>query len=286
MKFRNGKVMLTGILLAGVLTVGMPKGVQAASQTEPPLGDVNMDNRVDAEDALAILKHTVHLELADETFADVDGNGVVNAMDALLVLKSIVGLENHFPAESYRLHKDALQGLETVNYDRFHFSWKMETTEDVRLQDISAGIKGVLSVTSEEDQKNTLLWLLSVGEALPGVTECEIEQKTGKAECLQIQIQIPKGRILELAEHLELPLGIENIGTQDPYYIAVVSLHKDKHYPLQITLNTDFCLRPEQKGSNGEYLSTQIRMQMDLITSQINDLSAPIYGVEDQTPVL
>lgn len=70
--------------------------------TEPPVpatflcGDVNMDNNVTAEDALAILKHVVKLEvITDEIplkLADVNHDSAIGAEDALEALKVVVKL--------------------------------------------------------------------------------------------------------------------------------------------------------------------------------------------------
>lgn len=58
-------------------------------------GDVNLDSKVNAEDALIVLKASSKLEELTEDeikYADVNWDGVVNAKDALLVLKMAAGL--------------------------------------------------------------------------------------------------------------------------------------------------------------------------------------------------
>ncbi len=62
-------------------------------------GDVTMDDRVNASDALAVLRHAVGKAPLDTVYheiADVDGNGKINAMDALQILKKAVGKLNKF----------------------------------------------------------------------------------------------------------------------------------------------------------------------------------------------
>lgn len=69
-------------------------------------GDVNEDGKVDATDALEILKSVVgkvELSLRQEIVADVDVNGKREAGDALNVLKHVVGKIDRFPAEEPHL---------------------------------------------------------------------------------------------------------------------------------------------------------------------------------------
>lgn len=60
-------------------------------------GDVNLDNAVNAEDALAILRYAVKLETIDDEIAlhlaDADKDGEIAAADALKVLRITVSLE-------------------------------------------------------------------------------------------------------------------------------------------------------------------------------------------------
>lgn len=65
-------------------------------------GDLNDDGKVDASDALIVLKIAVGKQTADETLtklADVDGNKKVDASDALLILKKAVDKIEKFPVE-------------------------------------------------------------------------------------------------------------------------------------------------------------------------------------------
>ncbi len=65
-------------------------------------GDVNLDNRIDAKDALEILKNAVDkvkFDLRQTIVSDVDEDGKINAKDALNVLKKAVGKIEWFPVE-------------------------------------------------------------------------------------------------------------------------------------------------------------------------------------------
>ena len=56
-----------------------------------PLGDVNIDNVIDAEDALLVLKHAAKLEILTGdalSSADVTDDGNIDASDALEILKT------------------------------------------------------------------------------------------------------------------------------------------------------------------------------------------------------
>lgn len=62
-------------------------------------GDITGDNAINAEDALAVLKHAADLdriEDVDINKADVIGDGVVNAADALEILKYAAGIIDEF----------------------------------------------------------------------------------------------------------------------------------------------------------------------------------------------
>lgn len=65
----------------------------SASDYEP--GDVNMDGRIDASDALLVLRAAMGTFTLDESvlpLADVDGDGVITAGDALMILRLAMGL--------------------------------------------------------------------------------------------------------------------------------------------------------------------------------------------------
>lgn len=66
------------------------------------LGDVNGDKKIDAKDALAVLKYTVgKMSFTQNQFqaAEVTGDGVCNAIDALEILKYSVNKIGSFPIE-------------------------------------------------------------------------------------------------------------------------------------------------------------------------------------------
>ena len=65
-------------------------------------GDVNLDGKIAAEDALETLKAVVKLVTLDEQqtkAADVDGNTGIAAQDALCILQKVVKLIPKFPVE-------------------------------------------------------------------------------------------------------------------------------------------------------------------------------------------
>ena len=62
-------------------------------------GDVSLDQKIDASDALLVLQHSVHiitLERLPSYAADVNFNGSINASDALLILQYSVGIIGGF----------------------------------------------------------------------------------------------------------------------------------------------------------------------------------------------
>ena len=70
--------------------------------TDISYGDVNSDGKINAVDALEVLKATVgKVKLTEEQFikADTDGNGKINAVDALYILKKTVNKIDKFPVE-------------------------------------------------------------------------------------------------------------------------------------------------------------------------------------------
>lgn len=88
-----------------------PEPTEAINPTTSPepelvgyiLGDVNKNDKVEAEDALAILKHVVKLEMfTDEVtirIADIKNDGIIDAEDALNTLKVVVRI--HEPKHFY-----------------------------------------------------------------------------------------------------------------------------------------------------------------------------------------
>ena len=70
--------------------------------TDVIYGDINEDTKVDANDALMALQHSVKITtLEGDAFkaADVNGDGKIDASDALYILQFSVKLINHFPVE-------------------------------------------------------------------------------------------------------------------------------------------------------------------------------------------
>lgn len=65
-------------------------------------GDVDANGKIEAADALSVLKAVVKLTTLTDTqvkAADVDGDGTIAAADALLILKKVVDLIQKFPVE-------------------------------------------------------------------------------------------------------------------------------------------------------------------------------------------
>ncbi len=75
-------------------------------------GDVDEDNRVDSDDARAILRSSVDLEpirnTGDRFFADMDFDGEITAGDARLALRVAVGLEKKYT--SYEMRQEQIKG--------------------------------------------------------------------------------------------------------------------------------------------------------------------------------
>ncbi len=70
--------------------------------SNPVLGDVSLNGKVQSFDAAKILRVAALLETLtakQENVADVSGNGTVSAMDASFILQYVVGLIEAFPAE-------------------------------------------------------------------------------------------------------------------------------------------------------------------------------------------
>ncbi len=66
-------------------------------------GDLNGDGRIDVQDAVAVMRHTLGMELlseADIILADVNGDGAVNVQDVSLIMQKTLGLIEKFPVSS------------------------------------------------------------------------------------------------------------------------------------------------------------------------------------------
>jgi hypothetical protein len=67
------------------------------------LGDVSMNGRISAYDAMLVIRHLVGKEELNNTqliIGDVTGEGDVTVLDAAMILRYVVGLIERFPAES------------------------------------------------------------------------------------------------------------------------------------------------------------------------------------------
>lgn len=66
-----------------------------------PIGDTNLDGKVDNVDALLILRYVALLPITgtfNQKYADVDRNSKIDSVDALKIQRYITGLEKTFPA--------------------------------------------------------------------------------------------------------------------------------------------------------------------------------------------
>lgn len=86
-------------LLGGEQTLN--SGPAASFQAYVPytLGDVDNNGKIQAVDALAVLRHVAKIETLDDTAslaADVDCDGKVKAVDALAILRYVAKIIDHF----------------------------------------------------------------------------------------------------------------------------------------------------------------------------------------------
>lgn len=86
-------------LLGGEQTLS--SGPAASFQAYVPytLGDVDNNGKIQAVDALAVLRHVAKIETLDDTAslaADVDCDGKVKAVDALAILRYVAKIIDHF----------------------------------------------------------------------------------------------------------------------------------------------------------------------------------------------
>lgn len=86
-------------LLGGKQTLN--SGPAASFQAYVPytLGDVDNNGKIQAVDALAVLRHVAKIETLDDTAslaADVDCDGKVKAVDALAILRYVAKIIDHF----------------------------------------------------------------------------------------------------------------------------------------------------------------------------------------------
>lgn len=86
-------------LLGGEQTLN--SGPAASFQAYVPytLGDVDNNGKIQAVDALAVLRHVAKIETLDDTAslaADVDCDGKIKAVDALAILRYVAKIIDHF----------------------------------------------------------------------------------------------------------------------------------------------------------------------------------------------
>lgn len=94
-----GKGSYRIFLLGGEQTLN--SGPAASFQAYVPytLGDVDNNGKIQAVDALAVLRHVAKIETLDDTAslaADVDCDGKVKAVDALAILRYVAKIIDHF----------------------------------------------------------------------------------------------------------------------------------------------------------------------------------------------
>ena len=94
-----GKGSYRIFLLGGDQTLN--SGPAASFQAYVPytLGDVDNNGKIQAVDALAVLRHDAKIETLDDTAslaADVDCDGKVKAVDALAILRYVAKIIDHF----------------------------------------------------------------------------------------------------------------------------------------------------------------------------------------------
>lgn len=95
-----GKGSYRIFLLGGDQTLSSG-GLAASFQAYVPytLGDVDNNGKIQAVDALAVLRHVAKIETLDDTTslaADVDCDGKVKAVDALAILRYVAKIIDHF----------------------------------------------------------------------------------------------------------------------------------------------------------------------------------------------
>ena len=108
---KNKRVL--AMLLALVMVVPMGFAVSAEDSapvvqiTPGAVGDMNADQKINAHDALLLLKFAVEkitFTPQQESHADVDDSGSVDALDALMTLQYSVGKRHIFPLAGHNCH--------------------------------------------------------------------------------------------------------------------------------------------------------------------------------------
>jgi hypothetical protein len=119
------------VLLALVMMV--PMGIAASAEVSPTevkiipdaVGDMNADQKIDAIDALLMLKFAVGKTIfttQQETYADVDESGKVDVSDALMILQYSVGKRSVLPLADVMKYKDDPQEIKVSSLwaNRWH----------------------------------------------------------------------------------------------------------------------------------------------------------------------
>lgn len=94
--------MIDKFALLGAREQGEPETPTDTPVTKLPYGDVNNDGKIDAKDALEVLKAAVgkgELTPSQQVLAELNADGQINAKDALLILKRAVKKIDRFPVE-------------------------------------------------------------------------------------------------------------------------------------------------------------------------------------------
>lgn len=116
---------IVSLLLVAALTLCLFVMPASAEDVFTGYGDADQNQKIEAADALSILKYVVGKEsipLAQNCFWDVNGDYTVTAADALDVLKRVVGKISSFDAEAgykpFRIKGyTALNMYEGTSYD-------------------------------------------------------------------------------------------------------------------------------------------------------------------------
>ena len=94
-----GKGSYRIFLLGGDQTLSSGPAASFQSYVPYTLGDVDNNGKIQAVDALAVLRHVAKIETLDDTAslaADVDCDGKVKAVDALAILRYVAKIIDHF----------------------------------------------------------------------------------------------------------------------------------------------------------------------------------------------
>ena len=108
---------IISFLLVAALTLCLFAMPATAEEVFTGYGDTDQNKKIEAADALSILKYVVGKEdipLAQNCFWDVNGDYAVNASDALDVLKRVVGKISVFDAEA-GYQPFSIQGYTALN---------------------------------------------------------------------------------------------------------------------------------------------------------------------------